>query len=176
MSFNGDYSSLFYSDRENMKTSFAAIYGLKPSKKLEYGIGMVQSYWNHDYSIIPVFQYNYTSADFGIEALVPKKVNLRYNLKENTRVLYTGVEYTGQEYLLDGKANHQLLYDNSALRFKTSFEQRVITWVWLNVKAGYQKSIDFTFERNKEQRSLSGGQQGSIFGGVELSIRPPKDF
>lgn len=173
--FNGEYTNTIASESQKIKASLAAIYGIKPSDHVEYGFGLASSYWNQSYSLIPVFRYNYTKEDFGIEALLPKEVSFRYNLKDNTSVWYAGAEYAGQEYLLNGQGNNHLLYDNAALRFKTTFEQRIVPWVWVTLKAGYQTSIDFTFQPNNEQGSIPEEQDGSLFGGIEISLRPPDD-
>lgn len=172
--FNGDYPSLLNNEGQNIKASLAALYGIKPSENLEYGIGLAQSYWNQEVSIFPVFRFNYTKADFGIEALLPKEVFFRYNLSKKS-FLYAGAEYQGQEYLMNGQGNSPLLYDENALRFQGNFERRIVPWVWLNVKAGYQTSIDFSIQSSNGQGIIAGDQDGSIYGGIEISLRPPEN-
>lgn len=177
VSFKGDYPGFSNIDGNQMDASLALLLGIKTSNNTEYGFGFIQSYWNNDYSIFPVLRYNKTLGDFGIEALLPSKLYVRYNFSSKS-VLYVGTEYYGKEYRLNGNYGRSrrssIQYDNSAVRFQANFEQRLLPWVWVNGKFGYQTSLGFSFQSNgSNDRAISSNQPGGIYSGIELSLRLP---
>ena len=174
--FNGDYRGPFNISSNQMNTALATLVGFKVSNDTEYGIGAIQSYWNNDYGIFPVLQYNKTFHDWGIEALLPAKFYLRHNFSAH-RVAYIGAEYYGREYRLNGNyglpEGDAFRYDNNALRFQVNFEQRLFPWVWLNAKVGYQTSLNFRFQAAKQAPFSATNQPSGIYTGMAFSIRPP---
>ena len=179
LSFNGDYNGLVSANSENIDGSLALLLGWKSNPNTEYGLGLAQGFWNGDYSLIPLFLFNYSRKQFGVEAILPAEAYARYNFSPNS-VLYAGLEYFGEDYMLNAnyltEINTPIVYDHNAVRFQTNFEQRLFPWVWADLKVGYQWSLGFDVLAIDQQPVIANDVDGSFYGGLELSIRPPRDF
>lgn len=179
VSFNGDFNGIVSTAGENSDISLALMLGLKKNENLEMGFGVAQGLWNNRYTIVPLFLYNYTKDKFGIEALLPAEAFARYNFSDKT-ALYAGLEYFGQDFMLNANAlsasNTPVIFDHSALRVQTNIEQNLFSWVWINVKGGYQTSFGFDILSGDTDPVIANDLDGTFYGAVELSIRVPSNF
>ena len=181
-SYRGDYNGLNSFDGRYAAYSGALVFGVKPKPYVEWGVGLSFSTGFNRTRVLPFAVYNKTfNSKWGIETVLPVSIKGRYNFSRNCIMLF-GAEYASNNYSVD------LLNDQSItpaeyhlrhaeIRPEVSLEQHLFSWIWLNVKAGYQVPVRTEF-LNQENADLSfRGKSGSQpYFRVGLFLSPSDDL
>lgn len=167
MAYNGDYTAWNDFDNRYATYSAAGIFGVKPNDNLEWGVGLTYSNNPERTRVLPFLIYNRTFNDkWGIESVLPVQIYGRYNVNKDCIVLFGG-EYHSKNYSVDLNTNAQALsstynFRHAEVLFQTSLEQHLFSWIWLNVKAGYQLPLRSRFNNvtlpDYSFRATPGGQ------------------
>ena len=99
---NGDYVHFDYQPASTLRIPAALIYGFKPSDRLMWGAGVARTYLGGALNYLPIIYYFHTfqNQKWGIEAVVPSRVNLRYRL-DNKNIFTLGYTVTGATFRLN---------------------------------------------------------------------------
>ncbi len=134
MAYVGTNNNFAFSKR-GLTAHGTAIYGWKKSDYLMWGLGISRTYRLGRPLFVPVFLYNRTFNDrWGIEALVPARAFLRYNINPNSMLL-GGVELEGQQFAIDG-TNAWL--QRGEIKPRISWEKKLYQFFWISAQAGYR--------------------------------------
>ncbi len=180
--WQGDYGSFVSLDSRYAVYRLTGVFGVKKRENLEYGAGILLNKGYQGNSIVPFGFYNQTFNDhWGVEAVLPSSLKLRYNIKEG-QIAMLGTEFTSQNYALKVKEPvlpNQL--EDAPFHFRRAsfdvvgiFYQRLTNWTWVQVKAGY------AFDNNSDARNLPRRlthdlkPSGSAIGVVSFFLSPPK--
>ena len=158
---NGDYTFADMQDLSYTRWFGAAIFGWKPNDKKMWGLGVSRTYLGGALNYLPVFYYQYTSASgkWGIDALLPSRLNVKYNFNKET-ILSLGHNFQGNTYRLnalaaeaEGGLNPELR--RSELRFRAILDRAVTRTIWLSVQAGLRYNWEFNVDDGDFFRSLT---------------------
>jgi hypothetical protein len=161
LSLNGDYSLSNLQDLSYSRFFAAAIYGWKPSERKMWGLGVSRTYMGGALNYMPVFYYQYASADgkWGIDALLPSRLNIKRNFNPQT-ILSIGHNFQGNTYRLnslvddgDGQVLNPELR-RSELRIRAILDRALTRTIWLSVQAGLRYNWDFNVDDGDFFRSL----------------------
>ena len=145
-SYSGDYDGWASFDGRYATVSGAGILGIKPDENTEWGVGITYSRGFDRNQIYPFLMYNRTFNDkWGIETILPVKIYGRYNVNKDMILLFGG-EYSSRGYSIDMIAPQTQLtgmpvestFRHAEAKFQVSLEKHLVSWLWLNVKAGYE--------------------------------------
>ncbi len=161
LTLNGDYSLTDMQELAYTRFYAAAIYGWKPSDRKMWGLGVSRTYLGGALNYLPVFYYQYTSANgkWGIDALLPSRLNIKRNFNKQT-ILSVGHNFQGNTYRLNELAregNGQTLNPElrrSELRFRAILDRAVTRTIWLSVQAGLRYNWEFNVDDGEFFRSL----------------------
>lgn len=181
--WQGDYTSFITLDSRYAVYRITALLGVKKRDNLEYGGGILMNKGYGGSSIVPFGFYNQTfNEHWGVEAVLPTSVKLRYNFKEG-RIAMIGTEFTSQNYALNvavpiAPANQtkDALYHfrRASIDMVGTYYHRLSGWTWLQFKAGY------AFDNNSGAKDLLRNlnhrlkPSGSVIGMVSFFISPSK--
>lgn len=167
VAYNGDFEAWNDFDNRYATYSAAGIFGVKPNDNLEWGIGLTYSNNPERTRVLPFLIYNRTFNDkWGLETVLPVQIYGRYNANKDCILLF-GSEFRSKNYSVDLNTNAQALsstynFRHAEILFQTSLEQHLFSWVWLNVKAGYQLPLRSRFNNvtlpEYSFRAKPGGQ------------------
>lgn len=148
---NGDYTGIM-SFRDRYAAYQASIaYGIKKHEDLEYGFALAFSKNFRRTLVLPAFIYNRNFNDkWGLETVFPAYVNGRYNIDRKSILLF-GYEFNSQAYSINvgnRRSATESVYHlrHSEFLFGASLERRIVPWVWMNIKAGYQVNLSTNFD------------------------------
>ncbi|HEY8401898.1 MAG TPA: DUF6268 family outer membrane beta-barrel protein, partial [Cytophagaceae bacterium] len=155
---NGDYNADDLPTSDFLNYSVSGLFGWKTCPTKTIGFGLAYSYKFGDLALYPAFLYfNTFNKHFGLEALFPAYVKLRYNLNVKT-LIYIGYEIEGSSYRL--KIDNPPFSGYPALNLRTSqfkgtieFEREIHDWLWFGVYYGFREYINFNLVRGKERSS-----------------------
>jgi hypothetical protein len=161
LSLNGDYTLADMQDLSYTRFAAAAIYGWKPSERKMWGLGVSRTYMGGALNYMPVFYYQYTSADgkWGIDALLPSRLNIKRNFNKQT-ILSVGHNFQGNTYHLNeltGTENGQMLNPElrrAELRIRAILDRAVTRTIWLSVQAGLRYNWEYNVDDGDFFRSL----------------------
>lgn len=177
--YNGDYDQgMTINDRYGIYSVVGGV-GFKESDKKEWGLGVSYSYSKFRTRLIPFLVYNQTFNDkWGVEAILPLQAFARYNVSKKT-LLFAGVEYNSIFYNADlenafSNEIESYFVRHSGLRSSVSVEQKIIPWLWLHAKAGYQTSFSTDFQNQyNPTASFDAGTGNTWFFRIGLFLSPP---
>jgi hypothetical protein len=180
---NGDYHMNGYSKTSFLQFNVAPLFGWKRHEKLSYAVGFTYGNIFGRHFISPVFSYHHTfNRHWGVEALLPSKVKLRYTLNEHT-LLYASTELNGARYRVNfGNAllpQQDLFMQRAAVRYLVTFEREIHDWLWFSLEAGMQSNINFTLsdQIGPTRKALINNQLNhATFAGFSLFAVPPRKF
>jgi hypothetical protein len=180
---NGDYQMNGYSKTNFLQFNIAPIFGWKRNENLSYGVGFTYGNIFGRNLISPVVVYNHTfNAHWGVEAVLPSKVKLRYTINDRT-LLYASTELNGARYRINfGNAllpQQDLFMQRAAVRYLATFEREIHDWLWFSLEAGLQSNINFTLsdQMGPARKALINNQLNhAMFAGFSLFAVPPKKF
>jgi len=183
MSYNGAYRNLSEVNSNFLNYSLSALLGIRKNADTEYGFGLSYSNSLNVNSIYPVFLYNHNfNEHWGIEALLPKRAALRYNINSKSLALAI-MELDGSRYFIPGVELSEgrvedLRMEVSEVKLGFSYQRKIFSLLWASVDLGYRKNIGFDFNRyfsdNNRDTIVSSDIPGGIYAGVSLFITPPK--
>lgn len=161
LTLNGDYTLSDFQDLAYTRFYAAAIYGWKPSDRKMWGLGVSRTYLGGALNYLPVFYYQYTSADgkWGIDALLPSRLNIKRNFNKQT-ILSVGHNFQGNTYRLNElamEADGQMLNPElrrSELRFRAILDRAITRTIWFSVQAGLRYNWEFNVDDGDFFRSL----------------------
>jgi hypothetical protein len=180
---NGDYNMNGYSKTSFLQFNIAPLFGWKKSPTLSYGLGFTYGNIFGRNLISPVVAYNHTyNKRWGVEALLPSKVKLRYTFNERT-LLYASTELNGARYRVNfgnsGLYPQDLFMQRAAVRYLVTFEREIYDWLWFSLEAGMQSNINFTLSdrMGPARKALIQNQlnHATMFG-FSLFAVPPRKF
>ena len=180
--WQGDYSSFVSMDSRYAVYRLAGVFGVKKRDNLEYGAGFLLNKGYRGNAIVPFGFYNQTfNEHWGVEAVLPSSVKLRYNFKEGRMAMF-GTEFTSQNYALKVKEPLTLgTSENAPFHFRRAsfdvvgiFYQQLTGWTWVQLKAGY--AFDNKSDARDLPRSLTHDLKpsGSAIGVISFFLSPPK--
>jgi hypothetical protein len=180
---NGDYHMNGYSKTSFLQFNIAPVFGWKRNENLSYGVGFTYGNIFGRSLISPVFSYNHTiNKQWGVEALLPSKVKLRYTLNDRT-LLFASTELNGARYRVNfGNPvlpQQDLFMQRAAVRYLVTFEREIHDWLWFSMEAGMQSNINFTLsdQIGPARKALINNQLNhAMFFGFSLFAVPPRKF
>ncbi|MCI1187769.1 DUF6268 family outer membrane beta-barrel protein [Hymenobacter sp. DH14] len=192
---SGDYTSSQLTKSDYSRFSAEAIYGWKRSPNFSWGLGFQYGYTFGRLSIYPAVVYNRTfNARWGVEALAPARVTLRYNANQNS-IFYAGYTVDGYNYIVnlsrapltrrnpDGSPDlskatlSTLELRETEVKFRLRWERELLSFLWLGAEAGYRYNYAFdAFDRtNADREKIIDSQfNGAPYASLELFITPPR--
>lgn len=191
---NGDYTSGELSaPKDYLKMSAEFIYGWKRSPNFAWGVGGQLGYTFGRQSIYPVILYNRTfNPRWGVEALFPARVTLRYNASPAT-LLFAGYTVDGYNYNiklrqpLDNQLE-TLILRQTEIKPRLRLEREIYDFVWFGLEAGYRYNASFNaldenanqgfslFRRSPRPRVIDNTVGGAPYASVEVFLVPPRKF
>ena len=190
----GDYTSRELTRADYSRFSAEAIYGWKRSPRFSWGVGFQYGYAFGRLSLYPALIYNRTFSDrWGVEALAPARLTLRYNASPNS-IFYTGYTVDGYNYLLhlrtplarknpdgtpDGSTTplRTLELRETEVKFRLRWEHELLSFLWVGAEGGYRYNYAFdAFDRTNadRQKIIDSQLNGSPYASLELFITPPR--
>jgi hypothetical protein len=183
MSYSGAYKRLQDANSNYLNYSLSALMGVRKNADTEYGFGLSYSNSLNVNSLYPVFLYNHNfNENWGIEALLPKRAALRYNLDHKSLALAV-MELDGSRYYIPGvelseSRIEDLRMEVSELKLGVSYQRKLFSLLWASADIGYRKNLGFDFNRyfsdNNSDTIVSSDIPGGMYAGITLFITPPK--
>jgi hypothetical protein len=192
---SGDYTSDQLTRSDYTRFSAEAIYGWKRSPNFSWGVGFQYGYTFGRLSIYPAVIYNRTfNARWGIEALAPARITLRYNANESS-IFYAGYTVDGYNYIVhlnrdplerrnsDGSIDRSkaplstLELRETEVKFRLRWERELFSFLWLGAEGGYRYNYAFdAFDRTNADREkiIDSKFNGAPYASLELFITPPR--
>ncbi|MEK7254410.1 MAG: hypothetical protein AAB316_06680 [Bacteroidota bacterium] len=180
-SSNGNYNGLV-----NFRDRYAiyrllGVYARKPHDDLEWGIGVTASNSFRKFNALPFVIFNKTfNEHWGIESALPGFIFLRRNFNE-ANISLVGVEYLSQSYRFDviTPVDDHLAYafNHSEGVASASLQHQFSSWIWGNLKAGYQLNFSTDFESKLPgTEAFKVEPADGVFFNLSLFLSPPEDF
>ena len=191
---SGDYTSSQLTKSDYSRFSAEAIYGWKRSPNFSWGLGFQYGYTFGRLSLYPAVIYNRTfNARWGVEALAPARVTLRYNANQNS-IFYAGYTVDGYNYIVhlrtplarknpDGSPDanttplRTLELRETEVKFRLRWEHEILSFLWLGAEGGYRYNYAFdAFDRTNADRVkiIDSKFNGAPYASLELFITPPR--
>jgi hypothetical protein len=166
---NGDYTSNNLPTSSFIKVSSALMYGWKKCETKSTAIGLFLNYALGRQSVLPVYLYNNTfNKHWGIEALIPAYVKMRYNFNERS-LIYMGYDIEGASYniSIDNPAlprYQSLQLRKSNIRFFTEFQGELYKFIWFSIAAGIRQPINFNITTKSDKGGHFSFSKGIVPG------------
>ena len=191
---SGDYTSSELTKSDYSRFSAEGIYGWKRSPNFSWGVGFQYGYTFGRLSLYPAVIYNRTfSPRWGVEALAPARITLRYNVNPNS-IFYAGYTVDGYNYIVnlrtplarknpDGSADvtttplRTLELRETEVKFRLRWEHEILSFLWLGAEGGYRYNYAFdAFDRTNADRVkiIDSKFNGAPYASLELFITPPR--
>jgi hypothetical protein len=145
---SGDYG---FGLQNEVRTSVAALWGKRPNDRKQWAVGLSRTYRVGAMNYIPIWLYNWTAPNrkWGIEALLPARGAVRYNINRNSMIL-AGFELEGQSYRLNTLSETLYAANNGSfeirrgeLRPRLEYMRQLTGYFWLGVQAGYRLNYSY---------------------------------
>ena len=161
---NGDYSRKDIrpvSKNNFIKIEFSPVVGWKVNPRKSWGVGLNYSYSFGNPFLFPIVAYrNSFAPHWGIQAILPARITLRYRLNGNY-YFHARLGFKGRGYGLH--LNDSLLSDyrtlelrRSEIDFSLTMEHSLKSWLWFSCQVGIQKGIKFDVTNSNHRFTLSG--------------------
>lgn len=181
-SFNGDFGGVIDFSKRYRIFRAAAVIGVKKREDLEWGVGLMFSKGFRNTRVYPFAIYNQTfNEKWGIEAILPAKIHIRRNLKPGSMLL-AGAEFKSRVYSIDvdeGDEGINIFHmRNAEIQGGITYKQRLHSWVWFDVTAGFVKTFTNSFDRVEPMTQLdflTARQSSGPFVGMSIFLSPPKE-
>jgi len=150
-----------------VRGSAAIMWGKRPNERKQWAVGLSRTYRVGAMNYIPIVLYNWTAPNrkWGIEALLPARAAVRYNIDRNSMLL-AGFELEGQSYRLNGLS--QLRADQASLeirrgeiRPRLEYMRQLTGYFWLGVQAGYRLNFSYDADLLPQGREFFRGFFGN---------------
>jgi len=179
--YNGNYTGWTSLDKVYQHFSLIGVYGIKLNEDFEWGVGLSYSKnLENQQRLVPFLICNKNFSDqWGIEAVLPVSVQLRHNINDNN-LLLLGVNYANQSYGMNNIGNNIgdfYVISHAEVRASLSWEKRLIPWIWLNVKAGYQYNFDTEMlNLTNSEANIIYDPTNAPFFRIGIFVSPPRLF
>lgn len=182
---NGDFQSGEVPLHRFLKVSASVLYGWKRNPQTAMGVGIGATYSFGRPLAFPLFMYNRSWLNgFGLEIMLPTKINARYNLSKST-IVYLTSELNGASYRIrlpesfSGEAQTFELR-SSEVRNLFRVEQEIYDFLWLGLESGMRTNINFNLsEQNRIRRRadvVRNRLNHAFFFNVSLFLVPPRKW
>ncbi len=172
--FNGNFDGMFNFDQKYANYNLIALLGIKRSPRTEWGIGGLYRY-GESIPVLPVGIFNHTfNRKWGIEAVLPTKIKLRYNVDQENIFLF-GPELEFQSYFIDRTNAQDVTVRRTDLRFEMSYQRYLGRWFWFELAGGYIHNLSSKFEYDQVDTDFSweqGNNQSRPYLKAGLFISP----
>jgi hypothetical protein len=150
---NGDYTLSKFQNLNTVRTSIAALYGIKKHDRLQIGFGLSRTFRAGEAAYFPILMYNYTSVNkkWGFECLLPARGAFRYNLNARN-FLSTGFELEGNSYQIQSLSNAVLR--RSELRLKLNYDFSIHNFFWIGLQTGLRYNYKFNLDSKYFNRTI----------------------
>lgn len=167
LQLNGDYTFPSLQPAELLRFPAALLYGFKPNDRLIWAVGAARTYLGGALNYLPIIYYYHTfnNQKWGIEAVVPSRLNLRYRANSKN-IFMLGWNVTGATYHLANfrgyeedymRANGlpvQSLEDNielrrSELRIGATWQRAITDFVWASLETGARVNWLFNVDEDE---------------------------
>lgn len=182
MDLNGDFTDAGLPFSRFFKYSLAGLIGWKRNPRTSYGVGLYLSYTFGRPRVYPGFMWNKTfNEKWGVEALLPAKMMIRYNFSEKS-ILLGGFDLNGQSY--------HLIVDNpplsdiktlelrrSDILLKLTYEREIYDFLWFSAGVGYRINHNFYLSENNDFSNaaiLDNTIQNKPYLNLSLFLVPPE--
>ena len=166
-----------------LKYSGAVIIGRKPHDRLQYGVGITQSYRGGGLAYFPALLYNYTfkNKKWGIEALLPARASIRYTINPRN-LLLAGFELEGNSYYMNPMINEydlgfkNLQLQRSEIRPRLMYEFSIYKFIWMSIQAGYRIGYKFNVDDvdyKADPLIMNNKVGGSYYFNISLNLVSP---
>ena len=150
----GDYKGIANFDSDYAVYSLQGLYTKQKNESYEWGVGLTFTSSFRRTIVLPIFVFNKNFNDkWGLEAVLPGYIFLRRNISENTILLF-GPKYNSSSYAFDviTPLDNVLSYNlnHSEVRLHLALQQKIYSWIWLDVEVGYQGNFSTDFEGNMD--------------------------
>lgn len=175
---NGNYNGIFNFENENAIYKAMGVFGIKKREDFEWGIGINFSKSFRRTNVLPFIIYNRTFVNnWGIEAAFPGYLYMRYNYSPKS-IFLMGTEYASDSYRVDGlELNNDPMdyaFNHSEILFLFRWEQKIVPWVWGNLRAGYQLNFSSDMEaKNSRTTAFQFDSTDTPFFEIGIFISPP---
>lgn len=191
----GDYTSSELSKKDYLRVSAEAFYGWKRSPRFSWGLGFQYGYTFGRLSFYPAVIYNRTFNErWGMEALFPARVLLRYNASPRS-LFYTGYGVDGLNYIVHLNRGaltrrtdaglpdptktplQSLEVREIELRARLRWEHELLSFLWLGAETGYRYNYAFdAFDRTNadRERIIRSTLAGAPYFSLEVFVVPPR--
>ncbi|MEM6318566.1 MAG: DUF6268 family outer membrane beta-barrel protein [Bacteroidota bacterium] len=185
ITYNGDFAGFLDFDHRYAIYTLSGIYGVQKNEAIEWGVGLtLNSSFRNRLVPLPLFLYNRTfNKKWGIEVLLPASINIRHNPRPHT-ILLGGVNFAGRNYRLDVErrldnnelVNADYILRHSEIQMGVEIEQRIIPWLWLHARLGYQLNFRTTFDaKNEFANEFAIRPDNTPFFRLGIFVSPPDD-
>ncbi|HAA13129.1 MAG TPA: hypothetical protein DCE41_16135 [Cytophagales bacterium] len=189
---NGDYSFSNLPNFRNTRFPIALLYGFKPSDKLMWGFGGSRTYLGGALNYLPIVYYYQTFANdkWGVEAVVPSRINVRYRV-DSRNLVTLGYNIEGATYRLSNFNNtpgaaelvgniNETELRRSEIRLGLNYQRGVNDFIYIGVQAGYRINYAFDVDQGEFYRGFNGddffmtpGLSNTPYAQVTLSMVSP---
>lgn len=180
-SANGNYAGWLDINGRNAIHNFLGMYGIKKTDLFELGFGLLFSKNFRRIAALPFVLYNRTfSPKWGIEAMFPANTFLRCNINSST-IAIMGIEYNSKSFRIDvenlrGAVPLDIAYNHSELLVSLELERHLRSWIWVNLKVGYQRNFDSEFEAKTDfSPTFQADLEGGLFFQIGAFISPSRE-
>jgi len=182
--FNGDYTLDDEPLSDFLKFSIIPLFGWKTNPYTAYAVGVAYSNDFGRQQVFPVFSFIQTWNQYwGIEALLPSKVRIRYTPNDKTNI-YGGAELNGASYTvrLDDPVLSEFSTLNlrkSEIRFLLNLEREIHDWLWFGIQAGVRTNIQFNLREDNTRNAteiIDNDFNAAFVFNTSIFIVPPRRF
>ena len=181
-SMSGDYQLANMQNMRYNRYQVAVLWGKKPTDSKQWAIGVSRTYLAGELNYLPVFMYNWTSANrkWGIESLLPARGDVRYNFSQRN-MLFFGFDLEGTSFRIGNNNElaapfNDLEIRRSELRVRLKYERQISGFVWLSAKAGYRHNYSFNVDRAENGEDFFRGFFGDQPFVMENNLTNPLFF
>ena len=178
--YNGDYEKFVKFDDRYAMYRAAAMVGRKWSEDLEFGAGVLYTKTFRRTSVWPFAFMNYTlSPKWGIEAVIPVDMKVRYDINE-TRLLLMGLDYNSREHsvdfmLADDGNPMNVFFRRHSIAPTVTFQQRLFSeWTWFDISTGYHFGLNSRVRNDDLGVDLSMPVGSGPFARISFFVSPPR--
>ncbi|WP_156176115.1 DUF6268 family outer membrane beta-barrel protein [Hymenobacter terrenus] len=192
---SGDYTSNELTRSDYLRFTAEALYGWKRNPNFSWGVGFQYGYTFGRLSFYPAVVYNRTfNSHWGVEALAPARITLRYNASQNS-IFYAGYTVDGYNYIVslsriplerkspDGSTDlsktplRTLELRETEVKFRLRWEHELFSFLWVGAEGGYRYNYAFdAFDRTNADREkiIDSQLNGAPYASLELFLTPPR--
>lgn len=189
--FNGDYNFSNLPQLSNARFPIALMYGWKPSDNFMWALGASRTYLGGALNYLPIIYYYQTFKNdrWGIEALLPARLQARYRINSRN-VLLAGYNVEGATYRLSNfnltpnteviNPENNVELRRSEIRLGLSYMVGLNDFIWLGAQAGYRLNYAYDVDQGDFYRGFSDdgffmqpGLTNSPFAQITISMVSP---